>query len=178
MRGRLLTLCLLGIFLLAQVGLGAEVFTEGYAISCREDLPGCLLLQMVFMGSFSIGEDPITLRVLSAAYPRLCKVTEEDIEHFEEEFGAEEDEVEERLYRAMANALYADIWMQREAGEDIGLTRRVLWLFLNPEEKDAKEEMEIIREGMDEEVLAVMAEEAGCEEDFLAWLIGLEEDDD
>lgn len=150
---------------------GAERWRE---LSCPENRPGCLLLQMAFMGCFERPEeeDSLSLRVLSAAYGRLLEVTQEDAEHFSREFSLEEEETWDSLYEALGSCLYADIEVQILAGEELSPARRVLLLFLDPSEPEAEEQMEYIRGHLSSEVIEKMAEEVGSTGDFVEWVLG------
>ena len=178
---RIFTGLLLGLFLLGgSSALRAEDFWASHEVACPEERPGCLLLQMIRMGSFEqevSQEDPVFSRVLSAAYPRLCKVTQEDFTHFLLEYPQEEmDEVEAAFERAFSACLLADIRSRIRSGEEMQAEERVLLLFLSPEEeKDAEEQQSYIRQNMTDEVLEKLAEAVNASLDYVRNLLGLEE---
>lgn len=165
----------LALLLCAAGGARAE-YWDAWAdrpVVCCEGRAGCEVLQMVMMGSFSAAEeaDSLTTRVMAAALSALCEVTDADFAHFCDEFGEQETDVRALYYLAVGNCLRADMRIAPDSGGAAGAARRVLQLFLEPEsEPDAEAQMEIIREGMTEDVIATMAAETGLPEDFIAYL--------
>ncbi|MDO4741186.1 MAG: hypothetical protein Q4A66_11000, partial [Eubacteriales bacterium] len=75
-------LSLLLILLLALSPARAEYWTDltDRPVVCCEDRPGCHVLQTVMMGSFAQfdPDDSLSVRVFSAALPRLLAVEEDD----------------------------------------------------------------------------------------------------
>lgn len=155
---RRLALLLAALLTLPWVALAEDEYWDAYGrpVVCCEDRTGCEVLQMVMMGSFAALQptDSLTVRVMSAALPALCDVTDADFSHFCEEFSVDEGTVRRLYYVAMANCLWADMLISSDAGGAAGAARRVLLLFLDPDsEENAEEQMEIIRAGMDRELI-------------------------
>lgn len=176
---KLLRACAMGLVAALLWGAGlAEHWPATREIRCGEGRPGCLLLQTVMMGSFE-GYEPgdfVGGRVLSAAYPRLCAITEEDIRHFTAEFGEDESAVRERWYVALGNALWADILSERMPEGGMKPAQRVLLLFLDPgSQPDAADQKAQIRAAMTDEALERIAGAAEAPIEFVRWLTG--EDD-
>lgn len=139
-------------------------------IRCRDNLPGCQMLQMVMSGSFEVPEpwEAVTERVLAAAWPRLTEITETDIAHFCAEFGEESDVARVQLNKAMASCLRAFIQ------QDVRQTpqRKVLALFLDGSEtSEAREARAEIRRDMTESVLSSIAEDIAAPEAFVRWIL-------
>lgn len=173
--GKLLRLCAAGLALVALASCArAEYWRESRQVDCPERLPSCRLLQMVMMGSFD-GYDPedgVSGRVLSAAYPQLCEVSEADMAHFTAEFGESKDAVRENWYIALANGLWASLRAEASRSGGPDPAGRVLLLFLDPESQpDAAGQMARIRADMTEAVLARIAGAVDAPEDFVRWLI-------
>ena len=173
---RRLGLLLATLLALSWPALAADEYWDAYdrPVVCCEDRAGCEVLQMVMMGSFAATQpaDSLTTRVMSAALPALCDVTDADFSHFCEEFSVDEGTVRRLYYAAMSNCLWADIRLSPDVDGAAGAARRVLLLFLDPEsEEGAEEQMAIIREGVDAALIERMSAETGLPEDFIAYLM-------
>lgn len=144
-------------------------------VVCCDDRAGCQILQMVMMGSF-VGFDPddsLSVRVLSAALPRLCAITQEDIAHFIDEFDVPEEVIRRFHYIALGHGLWADI-IASPTLDDARATdaRRVLLVFLNPaSEKNGLEQMALIRLGITDELIETLAQAAALPVGFVEYLI-------
>ena len=134
---RRLALLLAALLALPWAALAEDEYWDAYdrPVVCCEDRTGCEVLQMVMMGSFAALQptDSLTVRVMSAALPALCDVTDADFSHFCEEFSVDEGTVRRLYYVAMANCLWADMRISPDAGGAAGAARRVLLLFLDPD---------------------------------------------
>lgn len=172
---RRLALLLAALLVLPWAALAGDEYWEAgdRPVVCCENRAGCEVLQMVMMGSFAAlrPTDNLTVRVMSAALPALCDVTDADFSHFCEEFSVDEGTARRLYYVAIANCLWADIRLSPDVGGAAGAARQVLLLFLDPDsEENAEEQMKIIRAGMDEELIARMSTETGLPTDFIAYL--------
>ena len=173
---RRLALLLAALLALPWAALAEDEYWDAYdrPVVCCEDRTGCEVLQMGMMGSFAALQptDSLAVRVMSAALPALCDVTDADFSHFCEEFSVDEGTVRRLYYVAMANCLWADMRISPDVGGAAGAARRVLLLFLDPDsEENAEEQMEIIRAGMDETLIERMSAETGLPADFIAYLM-------
>lgn len=166
---------LLALCLLAEPWL-SQARGEGDAIyGCREDRAECLLLQMALAGGFDAydPDDDLNQRVLACVYPRLCAVSDEDIRHCAAEQERAEAEVRLALYRALRNALWADLVCDRAPGGRMDGAGRILLLFIDPtSQEDADYQMAQIRRNMTEAALEALAESANTSPAFVEWLIG------
>ena len=99
---RRFALLLAALLALPWAALAEDEYWDAYdrPVVCCENRTGCEVLQMVMMGSFAALQptDSLTVRVMSAALPALCDVTDADFSHFCEEFSVDEGTV--RLERA------------------------------------------------------------------------------
>ena len=79
---RRLALLLAALLALPWAALAEDEYWDAYdrPVVCCEDRTGCEVLQMVMMGSFAALQptDSLTVRVMSAALPALCDVTDAD----------------------------------------------------------------------------------------------------
>lgn len=143
-------------------------------VVCCDDRPGCQALQAVMMGSFASldPEDSLSVRVFSAALPRLTTVTEDDFDHFVQYFDIGKDALKQFYYIALGNCLWADIIINPLV-EDMNEqnARTVLNLFLNPVGEDAATQMQIIHDSCTEEALLILAENAGVPVGFVKHLL-------
>ena len=100
---RRLALLLAALLALPWAALAEDEYWDAYdrPVVCCEDRTGCEVLQMVMMGSFAALQptDSLTVRVMSAALPALCDVTDADFSHFCEEFSVDEGTVRRPLLR-------------------------------------------------------------------------------
>ena len=121
---RRLALLLAALLALPWAALAEDEYWDAYGrpVVCCEDRTGCEVLQMVMMGSFAALQptDSLTVRVMSAALPALCDVTDADFSHFCEEFSVDEGTVRRLYYVAMANCLWADMLISPDAGGAAG----------------------------------------------------------
>lgn len=172
-------LCVLAMMLamLFVLPAHAEYWTDDaqHTVHCQEGHPGCEVLQMVMMGSFAeIDEtDRLSNRVMSAALMQLSAVSQEDTEHFLNVFGVEESVLRENYYTALGNCLLADILLDpgKEGQEE--QVRRVLRLFLNPEEDwNAQLQMDVIRKQTDQALIELMAKTVNLPAEFISYVIG------
>jgi len=154
----------------------AEYWDEDWLrpVVCCEDRFGCQVLQMVMMGSFdSIDPDnKLSIRVLSAAYPKLKSVTQDDFEHFMEEFDVDEQVLRTDYYIALACCLWADILMGKCMDAQEEEARQVLLLFLDPSsDTTAGQQTGMIRSIINDEIYAKIAQRTGLAKDFIRYLI-------
>lgn len=157
------------MLLLYPVALAGD-WSADREIRCRDDLPGCQMLQMVMTGAFEATEpwEAVTERVLAAAWPRLTEITEADLDHFCDEFGEDIDVARACLNKAMAACLRAFIQ------QDVRQTpqRKVLALFLDgSESSEARKAREEIRRDMTGSVLSSIAEDIAASEAFVRWIL-------
>ncbi len=142
---------------------------------CCDDRSGCQVLQMVMIGSFDgfdVG-DSLSVRVFSAALPRLSAVTEDDIEHFVEEYGVDEAVARRNYNVALGHCLWADILTFPETDDArANEARRVLLIFLDPSsEPNGLEQMAIIRANIDDALVCTLAEAASLPVNFVEYLV-------
>ncbi len=166
---------MMSALLLLPMRTFAGIWNEEHEVRCQENRLNCRILQIVMMGSFDCcsPEDGVSVRVLSAAFPQLCGISEEDIEHLCKEFGAEKEDVLENWHIALANALWADILAEGVPEGGMNPARLILLLFLDPSrESDSEEQMAQIRKGMTDDTFRIISEGAGVPEGFARWLIG------
>ena len=154
----------------------AEYWDEDWLrpVVCCENRLGCQVLQMVMMGSFdSINPDnKLSIRVLSAAYPKLKSVSQDDISHFMEEFDVDEQVLRTDYYIALACCLWADILMGEAEDPQEEEARQVLLPFLDPAADETNgQQIEMIRAIVNEEIYAEFSQRTGLKEDFLRYLI-------
>ena len=154
----------------------AEYWDEDWLrpVVCCEDRIGCQVLQMVMMGSFdSIDPDNrLSIRVLSAAYPKLKSVSQDDISNFMEEFDVDEQVLRTDYYIALACCLWADILMGECDDPQEEEARQVLLPFLDPASDETNgQQIEMIRAIVNEEIYAEFSQRTGLKEDFLRYLI-------
>lgn len=153
----------------------AEYWTQSESRpTCCDDRPGCLALQTVMLGTFDPfdPDDSLSVRVFSAALPRLTAVTQDDLSHFSESCGVELERLRECFYIALRNCLWADILLSPDQADVAAeQSRDVLLLFLNPEIEGAQEQMDAIRAHTGPEEIAILAESAGLPVDFVDALI-------
>lgn len=145
-----------------------------HRIACKENRTGCEILQMVMTGSFDSldPDDRLSVRVLSAAYPQLKAVGEEDFSHFMEEFGVDELLLQREYYIALGCCLWADILMGAAQDPDEEAARQVLLLFLDPQSaQNAPAQMQTIRNLLDEDMIKMLAGRTGLPEGFIRHLI-------
>ena len=191
---RRFALLLAALLALPWAALAEDEYWDAYGrpVVCCEDRTGCEVLQMVMMGSFAALQptDSLTVRVMSAALPALCDVTDADFSHFCEEFSVDEGTVRRLYYVAMANCLWADMLISPDAGGAAGAARSMEMQNLTVgvlgtgrigkaviqnlsgfgSQENAEEQMEIIRAGMDETLIERMSAETGLPADFIAYL--------
>ena len=121
---RRLALLLAALLALPWAAFAGDEYWDAYdrPVVCCEDRTGCEVLQMVMMGSFAALQptDSLTVRVMSAALPALCDVTDADFSHFCEEFSVDEGTVRRLYYVAIANCLWADMLISPDAGGAAG----------------------------------------------------------
>lgn len=158
----------------------AEYWDEDWLrpVVCCEDRIGCQVLQMVMMGSFdSIDPDnKLSIRVLSAAYPKLKSVSQDDISHFIEEFDVDEHVLRTDYYIALACCLWADILMGGSEDPPEEEARQVLLPFLDPSsDRTYGQQTGMIRSISNEEIYAKLAQRTGLKEDFIRYLIESED---
>lgn len=156
-------------------GLAEGYWDASHEIRCREHRLNCRLLQTVLMGSFAAfdPEDAVSGRILSAAFPQLCQITDDDIRHFSEEFSEDEAAVRAHRNEALANCLWADIVSDSAPAGHLSAAQRVLLLFLDPAgQPDAQRQMEVIRAAMTDAVRKRISDATGVPEDFILWLMG------
>lgn len=168
---------LLALLVLISAAAAAEqskYWEAEYApVVCEDNNSGCLVLQMVMMGSFAEFDpnDNLNIRVLSAALPLLCDVTEDDFAHFCKEFGEDSENVKTLYYEALSNCLWADILLNPADGAEES-ARTVLLLFLNPDGTvNSDEQIAFIREALDDDTIAMIADVSGLPEDFVRHLL-------
>ncbi len=157
-----------------QIRTDGGKWSSGSEAICSEDRAGCVLLQMVMMGSFDAFDitDPLESRVYAAVYPRLAAAGRDDFRHFLNEFGEDEKTAAEAYYRVLKNCLLAYIITEGQPADQLDDVNRVLLLFLDPSsEEDAEEQMQVIRENMTDEVIEKLASGAGGNADFIRWLL-------
>lgn len=146
-----------------------------HTVYCQEGHPGCEVLQMVMMGSFSEfdGADRLSVRVMSAALAQLSAVSESDMAHFHSYFEVEESVLRENYYRALGNCLLADILLDAGQEGQEEQVRRILRLFLDPGSQwDAQLQMDVIRKQADDALIELMARTVGLPQEFIAHVIG------
>ena len=165
---------ILALVLLFATSATGEGWDGGREIACAEDLPGCRLLQMVMAGSFDDydPEDAVLGRVLACVYPMLGALTEADLNHFVGEFGQDADAVRVRWYGALANCLWAYLETEALPEAQLSAAQRVLLLFLEPP-GDAQAEVQRaqIREQIDGDVIARIADDVAVPPGFVEWLV-------
>ena len=125
---------------------------------------------MVMTGAFDDAEhqDPVTERVLAAAWPRLLEVTEADLAHFSEEFLEDIERTRTQWYEAMAGCLCAFIHQKAQPSPQ----QELLALFLDDSDAvEAKRERERIRRDMTEAALRDIAADIDAPVEFVQWLI-------
>lgn len=168
-----LALSMLLLFAPAQAEYWGD--TVGRPIVCCEDRPGCQVLQTVMMGSFAefSVDDSLSVRVLSAAFPRLKSVTEDDFAHFTEYFDVDPENLKHCYYIALGNCLWADAIVAPDLTDEAAENaRKVLLLFLNPDgEENAAAQMAAIRSNLSEEAISILAENASVPADFVRYLL-------
>jgi len=153
---------------------GADLWDSERELGCGENRNGCLLLQMVMMGSFEDldAQDALTKRVFAMVYPQLASVPDEDWDHFLEEFHEDGDTVRERYNKALALCLYCYIDSENGSVGSPDDAQRVLLLFLDASgEENAEEEKRVIREQMTDAVLEKIAQAVKAPVPFVRWLI-------
>ena len=173
---RILALILCLILIQALPGYAREGYWETGAatdVSCPGDRDGCMLLQMVMMGSFSQlnTEDNLHKRIMSAALSPLREVTDADIRHFAEEFGEDEMLVRELYFTALSNCLWADILMNPSEGDEKA-ARTVMLLFIDPDSVlDGEAQMDHIRGELDDGVIQIIAEAGDMPVEYVRYLL-------
>lgn len=163
------------LILLSSAALG-EYWDEDWLrpVVCCEERLGCQVLQMVMMGSFdSIDPDNrLSIRVLSAAYPKLKGVSQDDLAHFMEEFDVDEQMLRKDYYIALACCLWADILMGEAEDAQEEEARQVLLPFLDPTADETNgQQNEMIRAIINEEIYVEFSQRTGLEADFIRYLI-------
>ncbi|MBQ2947735.1 MAG: hypothetical protein IJD94_02015 [Clostridia bacterium] len=157
---------------------GAEYWDEsGQSASCREGRRGCQVLQMVMMGSFAglDFQDGLSVRVHAAALTQLREITHEDCAHFLGEFDVDADTLRVNSYIALGNCLLADIMADPGETAHDQQVRRILRLFLAPEtEIGGRDQTRLLREKIDDALIADMARTVALPEDFIRYLIASE----
>lgn len=168
---RLIWMLMLVLLVQACVVCGSgEAWDAGREIRCRDQLPGCRLLQMVMMGSFDDldSENTVSARILASAWRRLADITESDISHFSEEFGVDAQVVRLRWYGVLAECLRAEFAQVAQHTPE----RRVLALFLDDDPSpEADAERDEIRREITEAVYERIAAELDAPVGFVRWLI-------
>lgn len=166
MRNLLLVLSL--AFLLAA---GSPARSEQPLIACTEGGVGCQILQMVMQGGFSDLDvtDNVSIRVLSAALPRLQSLTEADFTHFTGAHQIDAALLQAHYHVALGHCLWADILSAPGTpGERETQVREVLLLFLRPADSPRViEERALIRSQLSDEIIAEFAEVTALPADFL-----------
>ena len=178
MRKRLTCLITALAILFLPSGWAKEYWSASHEVRCKSHLQSCQLLQTVMMGSFAQfdPEDVVQRRVFSSVLSKLCQITESDLEHLENEFQEDDATVREYYYVALANCLWADMTFDRSKANQLNAAQRTILLFLDPSDQtDAEAQKKAIQEGMTQEVLVRIANMLNVSEDFIVWLIGLEE---
>lgn len=143
-------------------------------VVCCDGRTGCQLLQMVMMGTFADlnPHDGLETRVLSAVYPLLLEITEEEFAHFSDEFRVEPEVIRIAYYIALGNCLWADILTAANVEESAATARRILLLFLDPgNEKDARKQILTIRRALTPELIEQIADNAGLPKDFVEYVM-------
>ena len=142
---------------------------------CGDDCQSCQVLQTVALGSFADFDpnDSLSVRVFSAALPRLTAIAPADVNHYLMHFSLDRSVLMEDLYVAMGNCLWADTIITPEPEDEAaGQARRVLMLFLNPSgEENAAAQISAIRSHASQESLSLIAENAGVPLAFVTHLI-------
>lgn len=172
MRRYLCAICLLMVLLPLPARMATWAPDSG--ADCRENRFNCGLLQAAMEGDFDAcdPEDALAGRVLSSAYPLLCAVTEDDIDHFLEEFDEDRERVIDCLYTAMRNCLRARIRFEGTVGSASESIDRVLMLFIDPDsQENAAYQAEQIRANMTDEALERLAGGVNAPRAFIEWLI-------
>lgn len=168
-------LCVLLVLCLTVMPVSGHAMSEeGTVFTCMDDSAECLLLQMAVAGSFDdFDPDDILMgRVLMAVYPKLCAVSEQDIRHCAEEQRVSESDIRQSLYRALRNALWAEMIYERVPNGRMDSAGRILLLFIDPAtQADSDYQMEQIRQNMTPDVLQALAESAKTSLAFVEWLI-------
>ncbi len=177
---RVLLILLALLLFLAPAAQGEGYWTQlpSELPECREDRPGCFLLQMAMTGTFAAldVEDSISVRVFSAVLPQLCALTEEDLSHFAASFGVDMERLRRVYHIALGNCLLAEIRQGGDLTPDEASALRVLQLFLYPEgEKDPDTQKAIIRAQMNDDILTTLANSAALPRDFIDYLIRTED---
>ncbi len=164
----------LALLLAAMMMAALPVRAEAPGPACRENRPGCLLLQEVLNGAFSRMDpaDSLSVRIHAAVLPMLLSLTEEDLSHFLTEYPAEEALLRRSLHAATGYCLWADILSRPGEGDErLNNSRLVLLLFLRPASGSRDvEDRATIRSMMTEELLKEMAQMNGVSPAFLEHL--------
>lgn len=171
-------LTLILIFICACGSACAEYWDEPNVklVECCENRPGCHVLQTVMTGSFAQmdAENSLSVRVLSAALPRLAAVTEDDFRHFSEYFGVDIEVITYYYNIALANCLWADMIITPIADDiDEQNARTVLHLFIDPISENANEQMQAIRENCTPQMAQLLADSAHVPVGFVEYLLDL-----
>lgn len=145
------------------------------AVGCADGRAGCQLLQMAMAGDFDCidPDDSVNVRVLAAAWPLLCGVSDGDFAHFLSEFPDVDEAGLRRNYNvALANCLWAELLSEGAATVQLSDAKHVLRLFLDPaSEPDADAQLAAIRAGMTDALIRLIADDAGAPEPFVRWLV-------